>query len=183
MEVSAGDRRVLGLGAWIFALFALIIAFAAVVVAAQAWSRSNDSKDAVAKLVAGGLLGDQMTVRLQEYSMVARPTAVKAGDVRFSIRNTGTTTHEMVLVRAPNAAALPKVAVAGERVVGDVDEEAIPESEKPGEAEVKQDATTKKTIRLTAGTYVMFCNIDTKLPDDTVLNHFQRGMNAVITAG
>ncbi len=48
---------------------------------------------------------------------------------------------------------------------------------------MKKGATVTKTIELTPGTYVMFCNIDTKLPDGTILNHFQRGMSAVITAG
>jgi uncharacterized cupredoxin-like copper-binding protein len=194
MDTSPSDRKILGLGSWIFSLFAVVFAFAALVLAAQAWTRSNDSKDAVGKLVAGGLLGQQMNVRLQEYSMVARPTAVKSGPVHFQIRNNGTVTHEMVLVRAPTADALAKVSPATAqaeaadpeaeaRAVGDVDEEAIPESEKPGEAEVKKGATVNKTIDLKPGTYVMFCNIDTKLPDGTVLNHFQHGMSAVITAG
>jgi Cu/Zn superoxide dismutase len=78
---------------------------------------------------------------------------------------------------------LPKVTVAGgERKVGDVDEDAIPESDKPGEQEVAKGKTVEKTITLKPGTYVMICNIDTKLPDGTVLNHFQRGMHAVILA-
>jgi uncharacterized cupredoxin-like copper-binding protein len=184
MRLSSGDRDVLRIGSAIFALFAVILAFVAVVVASQAWSRSNDAKESVQKLVAGGLLGNRVTVGLQEYSMVVRPTTVKAGGVRFTIRNRGTMTHEMVLVRAADVAALPRVAVAtAERAVGDVDEEAIPESDKPGEAEVEQGATVTKTIDLDPGTYVMFCNIDTQQPDGTVLNHFQRGMQAVITAG
>lgn len=184
MKAASGDREVLRLGSWIFSFFALMLAFVAVVVASQAWSRSNDAKDAVHKLSAGGLLGDQVAVRLQEYSMTARPATVKAGKVRFTIRNAGSIPHEMVLVRAPDAAALPKVAVAtADRVVGDVNEEAIPEADKPGEAQVKVGATTTKTISLTPGTYVMICNIDNKLADGSVLNHFQRGMYAVITAG
>jgi uncharacterized cupredoxin-like copper-binding protein len=184
MRRESGDRQVLGLGTWIFSLIALILAFAALALAAQATSRSNDAKDSVKKLVAGGLLGDQVAVRLQEYSMVARPTAVKAGQVRFTIHNNGTMTHEMVLARAPSADALPKVQVAGgERAVGDIDEEAIPEADLPGEAEVEAGKTVTETIRLTPGAYVMFCNIDTTLPDGTVINHFQRGMSAVITAG
>jgi hypothetical protein len=92
-------------------------------------------------------------------------------------------THEMVLVRAPNVDVLPKVSVAnGDRLTGDIDEEAIPEADKPGEAEIKKGTTVTKTIRLTPGTYVMFCNIDTMLPDGTSFNHFQRGMSNVITA-
>ena len=92
-------------------------------------------KTRVHKLAAGGLLGDQTAVGLQEYSMSVRPQTVKAGKVRFTIHNSGTITHEMVLARAPDAAALPKVAVAtADRAVGDVDEEAIPEADLPGEA-------------------------------------------------
>ncbi len=183
MKLSSGDRQVMGLGSWIFSFFALAFACVAIIVALQALSRSNDAKGAVHKLAAGGLLGDQATVRLQEYSMVARPTTVKAGKVRFTIKNVGTITHEMVLVRAPDAAALPKVAIAtSERAVGDVDEEAIPEADLPGEAEVKAGATVTKTIRLTPGTYVMICNIDTKAASGEILNHFQRGMYTTITA-
>jgi uncharacterized cupredoxin-like copper-binding protein len=184
VKQSSGDRHVFGIGTFIFSLFALVFAFIAVVLAGQAISRSNDAKDAVNELAAGGLLGDQVDVRLQEYSMVAHPSAVKAGQVRFTIHNNGTMTHEMVLVRAPSAEALPKVTDPNsERALGDVDEEAIPEADKPGEAEVKKGATVTKTIRLTPGTYVMICNIDTTLPDGTVVSHFQQGMSAVITAG
>ncbi len=183
MSEANADRKLPGVGAWVFALFAVIFAFGAIVVAAQAWSRSNDAKDTVNQLAEGELLSPKISVQLQEYTMIVHPTTVKAGKVQFTIKNAGTMTHEMVLVRAPSVEALPTVKVAtGERAVGDVDEEAIPESDKPGEAEVKQGKTITKTIELSEGTYVMFCNIDTTLPDGTVLNHFQRGMHAVITA-
>ena len=182
MAGSSEGRRLPGIGAWVFSLFAMLFAFGAIVVAGQAWSRSNDAKDSVHQLAEGELVGHGISVGLQEYSMLVHPTTVAAGKVEFTIKNTGTMTHEMVLVRAPSVEALPRVATAtADRAVGDVDEEAIPESDKPGEAEVKQGKTVNKTVALTAGTYVMFCNIDTKLPDGTVLNHFQRGMHEVIT--
>lgn len=165
MTGSGEDRRLRGVGAWVFSLFALLVAFGAIVVAGQAWSRSNDAKDSVHKLATGEILGHEISVGLQEYSMVVPPTTVAAGKVKFTIKNSGTMTHEIVLVRAPSVEALPRVAVAtSDRLVGDVDEEAIPESDKPGEAEVKQGATTTKNFNLTPGTYVMICNIDTKLP-------------------
>jgi uncharacterized cupredoxin-like copper-binding protein len=107
---------------------------------------------------------------------------VKAGEVTFAIRNTGTITHEMVLVRATDIAALPRVTVAtAERAVGDVDEEAILEADKPGEAEVKAGASKSVTINLTPGTYTIFCNIDTKQSGGTIINHFQQGMHSIIT--
>lgn len=183
MSDSSADRKIPGVGTFVFALFAVIFAFGALVVASQAWSRSNDAKDAVHQLAEGELLSPKISVQLQEYTMIVHPTTVKAGKVEFTIKNAGTMTHEMVLIRAADVDALPRVAVAtADRGVGDVNEEAIPESDKPGEAEVKQGKTVTKTLNLTAGTYVMFCNIDTKLPDGTVINHFQRGMHAVITA-
>jgi uncharacterized cupredoxin-like copper-binding protein len=183
MPLSRGDKDVFHVGSLILSLLAVVLAFVAVLVAGQAWSRSNDAKDQIHELAAGGLLGTKVNVRLQEYSMVVAPTAVKAGKVTFDIKNAGTMTHEMVLVRAASVEALPRVAVAtDEREVGDIDEEAIPEADKPGEAEVEVGKATEKAITLTPATYVMFCNIDTALPDGTVLNHFQRGMYAVITA-
>ena len=183
MALSRGDKDVFHVGSLIFSGLAMVLAFVAVIVAGQAWSRSNDAKDEIRALAEGGLLGSKVNVRLQEYSMVAAPASVKAGKVSFTIKNSGTITHEVVLVRAPSVEALPRVTVAGgERAVGDVDEEAIPEADLPGEAEVEQGKTVKTTIALTPGTYVMICNIDTVLPDGTVGNHFQRGMYSVITA-
>jgi uncharacterized cupredoxin-like copper-binding protein len=170
-------------GAFIFSGLALLLAFAALCLAGVAWTRSNDAKDSLRKLSAAGLLGHTTNVHLEEFSMTVAPATVKAGNVTFVIKNTGSITHEMVLVRAPDIAALPRVTVAtADRAVGDVDEEAIPETDLPGEATVKAGATKTVTIKLTPGTYTMICNIDTKQSDGTVLNHFQRGMHSVITA-
>ena len=182
MALSRGDKDVFHVGSLIFSGLAVVLAFVAVIVVGQAWSRSNDAKDKVATLAEGGLLGHKVNVRLQEYTMLVAPTSVKAGKVTFEIKNAGTMTHEMVLVRAPNVEALPRVTVAtSERAVGDVDEDAIPEADKPGEAEVEKGKTVEKSIDLTPGTYVMFCNIDTPEPGNAVLNHFQQGMHSTLT--
>jgi len=180
----ADDRNgdVYRAGTFIFSGLALLLAFAALAVSGVAWSRSNDTKDSLRTLSAGGLLGHKVNVHLQEFTMTVAPDSVKAGDVTFAITNTGTITHEMVLVRAPDIDALPRVTVAtAERAVGDVDEEAIPEADLPGEATVKPGASKTVTITLTPGTYTMICNIDTKQSDGTVVSHFQRGMHSVIT--
>jgi hypothetical protein len=168
----------------IFSLLALLLAFGGLVVASQAWRRADQARSDVTKLAAGSLLGTKVNVTMQEFSLLPRPDQVKAGTVQMTIHNAGTMTHEMVLVRAPSVAALPRVTVAtAERAVGDVDEEAIPAADKMGETgDVKAGQTVVHTFHLTAGTYVMFCNIDDKLPDGTVLNHFQHGMSATITA-
>jgi uncharacterized cupredoxin-like copper-binding protein len=117
-----------------------------------------------------------ITIKLQEFSITPLPSAeVKAGTVRMKATNKGTVTHEMVLVRAASAAALPKVTTGGgERKVGAVDEEAIPEKDTIGETgDVKAGKAVTKTFKLRPGRYVMFCNID-----DTTGNHFAEGMSS-----
>jgi len=183
-STSTGKNRdVWKLSAVVFSLMAFLFAFAALVTAGQAWNRSNKARADVAKLVAGGTLAHQTTVALHEYSMSPRPDQVKAGKVKFTVQNLGTITHEMVLVRAPSADALPRVTTAtADRAVGDVNEEAIAGADKMGETgDIKAGATVVKTFALTPGTYVMFCNLD-NTTSSGVLNHFMHGMSATVTA-
>jgi len=117
-----------------------------------------------------------ITVKLQEFTITPLPSAeANAGKVRMKAINTGTLTHEMVLVRAASETALPKVTTpGGERAVGAVDEEAIPEQDTVGETgDVKPGKTVTKTFKLSPGRYVMFCNID-----DATGNHFAKGMES-----
>ncbi len=177
------NREVWKVATTVFSLLAFLMAFCAVVVAGQAWSRSNAARSDVHRLAAGGLLGHTTTVVLQEFSMTPRPADVKAGSVKITVHNQGTITHEMVLVRAASPAALPRVTTAtAERAVGDVDEEAIPKADTMGETgDVKAGATVVKRFTLTPGTYVMFCNIDNQSSGGAVLNHFNHGMSATLT--
>ena len=138
---------------------------------------------ALALLAAFALSGDayaakkpQLTVVLTEFTITPLPSAeTKAGTVRMKVVNKGSITHEMVLVRAASVAALPKVTTSGgARMVGAVDEEAIPERNKVGETgDVKPGKTVTKTFKLKPGHYVMFCNID-----DATGNHFAHSMYA-----
>jgi len=117
-----------------------------------------------------------ITVKLREFTITPLPSAeANAGKVRMKAINTGTLTHEMVLVRAASETALPKVTTpGGERAVGAVDEEAIPEQDTIGETgDVKPGKTVTKTFKLSPGHYIMFCNID-----DATGNHFARGMES-----
>jgi len=177
------NRDVFGLGTFLFALLAMVFAFGALIVAGQAWSRSNDAKSAVAAVAAGGGTPSATTVTLQEFTMTPHAAALKAGDVRLTVNNVGSITHELVLVKAPSGSALPIVQTATpDRAVGDVNEEAIPASDKMGETgDVKPGQTVVKHFKLAPGTYVMFCNIDNTNPDGTNLNHFHQGMAATIT--
>lgn len=183
MSSSDSNRRVFGAGTFIFALVAVVLSFAALFVAAEAYAHSNDAKHAVRTLAAQGVVPSATKVTLEEFSMVPHPGVVKAGKITLEADNVGTVTHELVLVRAPSIAALPRVTKATkERAVGDVDEEAIPEADKMGETgDIKPRQHVTKTFDLTPGTYVMFCNIDDTGADGTV-NHFQHGMSAVLVA-
>jgi uncharacterized cupredoxin-like copper-binding protein len=184
VPTSRADREVTGMATSVFALLAAVLAFAALVTAGQALSRSNDAQHRVAKLETAGLLGHTVKVTLEEFTITPHPGFVKAGTVVFDVDNVGSFTHEMVLVRAPSSASLPKVTrPGGERAVGAVDEEAIPQADKIGETgDVPARSHVTKTFTLTPGTYVLFCNIDTHNPDGTVLNHFQHGMSTTIAA-
>ncbi len=164
----------------VFSSLALLIALAALIAAGQAFSRSNDAKDQVVALEENGVSASRLKVTLQEFQIDVAPPVAKSGSVEIAATNVGTLTHEMVMVRAPNYQALPRVEVAtADRAVGDVDEEAIPEADKVGElGEVRPGKTVTNNFELTPGSYVIFCNIDTPQPDGSVLNHFQRGMHA-----
>lgn len=166
----------------IFAFLALLVAVAALVTAGAAYGRSNDAKRRVNKIEAAGVIGSSANVRLQEFSIVTSASVVKAGRVTLNVSNVGGDTHEVVIVRAANVAALPLVTTAGDRSVGAIDEEAIAEADKAGETgDIKAQAHAVRRFDLTPGTYVMFCNIDTKSKDATVTNHFAHGMHAVLT--
>ena len=70
----------------------------------------------------------------------------------------------------------------GRTAVGDVDEEAIPEADLPGEATVKAGASKTVVIKLTPGTYTMICNIDTTAVRRHGHQPLREGMHAVFTA-
>ena len=182
MKLRSGDSEVIGTSSLIFAGLALVIAMGALVTAGAAYKNSEDTKDQVHKLQAGGVIGSSVVVDLQEYAIKRTPAVVKAGLVTFTVKNVGGITHEMVVMRAASADALPKVTTAGERSVGAVDEEAVSAADTIGETgDVKPQGHSTKRFDLTPGTYVLFCNIDSKNADGTVTNHFQHGMSAVIT--
>ena len=72
----------LGMGAWVFALLSVLFAFVAVVVAGQAFSRSNDAKSAVAE--ASGT-----PVSLSEFKIDPSVIAVDTGG-SLTAKNAGT---------------------------------------------------------------------------------------------
>ncbi len=169
-----------GVGSVAFALIAMVLAFSAVVIAAQSESRVNAANKRIAKLATSGVIGSTAKIELQEFSIAVHPGLVQSGKVTLQVKNSGSIIHELVIVRAASAAALPKVKKAGERSVGAIDEEKIRESDKMGESgDVPVGSFVTKTFNLPPGTYVVFCNIDNK-NGGTVVNHFVHGMAATL---
>jgi len=85
---------------------------------------------------------------------------VKAGEIKFDVKNDGTTQHEFVLIRTDAGAAnLPVEA-------GKVNEDTAGDS--PGEADdIEAGQSKTATVRLQPGKYVYICN---------VIGHYQSGM-------
>jgi hypothetical protein len=176
VKLTRSDREVFGVGTVVFAFIAMALAFAGLAIAAQAESRVKDANRRIDKLAASGVIGSTSKVTLQEFSIAAHPGLVQSGKVTLQVDNAGSITHELVVVRAASASALPTVKKAGERSVGAVDEEAISKTDTIGETgDVPVGSTVTKTFDLAPGTYVIFCNIDNK-SSGTVLNHFVHGM-------
>jgi hypothetical protein len=111
---------------------------------------------------------------LTEFKIAFSKADLKAGKVKIKAENRGGTEHELVIVRAADAAALPKA------VDGSVDEARISAADKVGEiAEVAPHADTSKTFDLQPGNYVAFCNIVDKGAPPVI--HFKQGMFAQLS--
>ena len=91
---------------------------------------------------------------LNEWAITAPTTQLHAGKVQVTVANIGSETHELVIIKASDAASLPT------KADGSVDEEAIAGADKPGEIpDVAAGKSVTKTVDLPAGTYVAMCNL------------------------
>ena len=118
--------------------------------------------------------GEDVSVTLQEFAVGADPSSVSAGSVTFNIENKGPDdTHEFVVIRTGlDPTALPTeengaVAETGEgmEVVDEVED--IPVGDTP-----------TLTVDLTAGSYVLVCNIYDEAEQES---HYQEGMRTAFT--
>lgn len=97
---------------------------------------------------------------LDEWSIRPPKAALEAGKVEIVAINQGREVHELVLVRAADAASLPT------KPDGSVDEDAIAEAKKVGEiADVPANQTRSTSLDLPRGSYVAFCNIVDSMGD------------------
>ena len=94
-------------------------------------------------------------VTLKEFKVLPTPTSARPGPVAFSIRNTGTLTHELVVLKTNIAPA--KLPVKGSKAV---------EVGRVGKVAVRAGKTGALTLSLKAGKYVLLCN---------VAGHYQAG--------
>ena len=94
------------------------------------------------------------TFLLDEWSVVAPAGEIQAGKVTITANNNGKEPHELVIVRASDAASLPT------KADGSVNEDKIPDTKKAGEiGDLGPGKTATKTLNLLAGDYLAFCNI------------------------
>jgi uncharacterized cupredoxin-like copper-binding protein len=109
----------------------------------------------------GGGAGATVEVTLADFSVAADPASAAAGTVTFNVANDGAMEHELVVIKtdlAPDALPLND---AGSEVNED-------ELDVSGEVEAIPAGETKSgEIELTAGKYVLICN---------VAGHYQAGM-------
>lgn len=134
-------------------------------------------------LMAGALLAacsaapsKDIKATLEEWKITLNPTTGAAGEVTFTINNQGEKDHEFVVVKTDLASdALPTIAEGDE--AGTVDEEGAG-IEAAGEMEDILAGTDDNvlTLTLTAGHYVIFCNVH-----DEDLVHYQKGMHTEFT--
>jgi len=115
-------------------------------------------------------------VTLQEFSVTPAETSAPAGQVTFEVKNTGPKDpHELVVIKTDLAAdALPTAPEgkvdeqgAGIEVIGEIEEFKV------GEAR-------SKAFDLTAGSYVLICNVVEKEEGKTEA-HYQLGMRTAFT--
>ncbi len=128
------------------------------------------------RLIASVVVLSNDTFVLSEFTIVPPTNALHAGSVLITADNVGGEVHELVIVRAPSADALPM------KADGSVDEDKIAAADKVGEIDkVAVRARQSKTFDLTSGTYVAFCNIADAMmgTDTTVMGSATSMMNGI----
>ncbi|MGZ8762048.1 MAG: cupredoxin domain-containing protein, partial [Acidimicrobiia bacterium] len=89
-RARSGDREVFGLGAWLFGILAVVLAFGALAVAGNALTNSKDAKNVAA------LGGSGQKVSLKEFA-IDPDTVNAAKDATIAVTNAGTVEHNLVI--------------------------------------------------------------------------------------
>ena len=119
----------------------------------------------------------KQNLTLTEYQITPALQFIAKGKSNFVAKNSGTVKHEVVVVRGTDPSALPT------KPDGSVDEGQIRKRDKVGETgDLKAGKTKSKTLKLSAGSYILFCNIIDTEPDGSQVSHFAKGMHTTINA-
>ena len=121
----------------------------------------------------GGGGATEVKVSLKEWSITPNAVRAEPGKVTLVATNEGSEPHELVVIRSDlTPAALPVID-------GKVDEEKV---EIVDEIEPFAAATTERmTIELTAGKYILICNIVERVPGEPFESHYENGMRTAFT--
>jgi uncharacterized cupredoxin-like copper-binding protein len=93
-------------------------------------------------------LGNSVDAQLTEMKIITPTTAVKAGKVNFTAKNTGTLIHELIVMKTDKPA--DKLGTG----------QKISEKDSVGEiSELKPGKTGNVTLDLKPGNYVLICNV------------------------
>lgn len=105
----------------------------------------------------------QIRADMREYTMGLTATEVRAGSVTFIARNTGSTAHDLIVVKAD---------LAPDKLPIDAQTQKAKEDGKVGGVEqVAPGQSRNLRLDLAAGQYVVICNVPT---------HYQLGMRAAL---
>jgi uncharacterized cupredoxin-like copper-binding protein len=121
--------------------------------------------------------GASVAVTLQEFAVSAQPATVPAGSVTFEVSNTGPDdVHEFVVIQTDLGATELPVDEDGAVLEDGGGMTVVDEIE-----DIPVDDTQALTVDLTAGSYVLICNILQEEPDGTLEAHYAEGMRTGFT--
>ena len=115
------------------------------------------------------LSGTPVNVLLEDFKVRQVAAVVPAGTVSFDIRNQGPTTHELIVVRTDRAP--DKLPLQDDGLTVDEEARGIDLLDEAGGLDIDESETL--VLDLTAGNYVMYCNLE---------GHYLGGMHAELTA-
>ena len=131
----------------------------AAAIAAVAFAAACSSAAPEADIAKGQIRAD-----LKEYAVALTSTTVRAGQVTFIARNTGTSAHDLIVIKTELAA--DKLPLDGQT------QKAKTDGRVDGVEEIPPGQTRNLRIDLPAGHYVVICNVPT---------HYGLGMRTDLT--
>ncbi len=154
-------RRITSL-AWLSAIAAGLILFAA---CGGGGTNYNSGANSTPGSTASAS-GSTVNVALKEWMLTPDKTSAPAGNVTFSATNGGTVDHEFVVIKTDRPADSLTLSADA------VDEAASGQTKVDEIAEFSPRTTKTLTLSLSAGKYVLICN---------VAGHYQRGVRSAFT--